>query len=101
MPTKIYDRVHAGPVGVRLVRQTTFSDGSVAITDHLTAAAAAAPAPKRVPLEIERLLARAGIKPTTGKFRVADLDAAFAKANMSTVERMRAKAKLFESGLLD
>jgi hypothetical protein len=102
MKVKVLDKVHAvGPVGVRLVRETTFSDGSRAITDHLTAAAA--PAPKRVPLEIASLLARAGIKavPATGKLKVADLDAAFAKAGMSTVQRMRAKAQLVEAGLLD
>jgi hypothetical protein len=101
MPTKIFNKVHASPVGVRLVRETTFSDGSRAITDHLTAAAA--PAPKRVPLEITSLLARAGIKsmPATGKLKVADLDAAFTKAGMSTVQRMRAKAQLTEAGLLD
>jgi hypothetical protein len=83
------------------VRETTFSDGSVAITDHLTAAAA--PPPKRVPLEISALLARAGIKavPATGKLKVADLDAAFARAGMSTTQRIRAKAKLAEAGLLD
>jgi hypothetical protein len=99
MPTKIFDKVHAAPVGVRLVRETTFSDGTRAFTDHLTAAAA--PAPKSVPLEIASLLARAGIKPATGKYRVADLDAAFDKAGMSTTQRMRAKAKLAEAGLLD
>jgi hypothetical protein len=100
MPTKIYDKIHASPVGVRLVRETTFSDGSKAITDHLTAAAA--PAPKRVPLEIERLLARASIKyPGTGKLNIADLDAAFIKAGMSTVQRMRAKSGLHLAGLID
>jgi hypothetical protein len=97
---QVFDKVHAvGPVGVRLVRQTTFADGSSVITDSLTAATA--PAPKRVPLATERLLARAGIKSTTGKYRVADLDAAFTKAGMSVVDRVRAKAQLVEAGLLD
>jgi hypothetical protein len=101
MPTKIFDKLHASPVGVRLMRETTFSDGSKAITDHLTAAAA--PPLKRVPLAIERLLARAGIKsvPGTGKLKVADIDAAFTKAGMSVVARLRAKAQLVEAGLLD
>jgi hypothetical protein len=98
MPTRILDKLHATTVGARLVRQTTFSDGSTVITDALDAAAA--PPLKRVPLEIERILARAGVKPTTGKFKVADLDAAFAKAGMSTTERLRTKAKLAEAGLL-
>jgi hypothetical protein len=101
MPTKIFDKLHASPVGVRLMRQTTFSDGSKAITDHLEAAAA--PAPKAIPLEITALLARAGIKsvPGDGKLKVSELDAAFAAKGMSTVERMRTKAKLYEAGLLE
>jgi hypothetical protein len=100
MPTKVFDSVHA-VVGTRLVRETTFEDGSTKITNFFNAAAA--PAPKRVPLEIRGLLARAGIKslPGDGKLKVADLDAAFIKAGMSTVQRMRAKAQLYEAGLLD
>jgi hypothetical protein len=99
MRVKVFDKLHASPVGVRLVRETTFSDGSKAITDHLTAATA--PPPKRVPLAVERLLARAGIKSTTGKYRVADLDAAFTKAGMSVVDRLRAKDALHCAGLID
>jgi N-acetylglucosamine-6-phosphate deacetylase len=101
MPVKVFDKLHASPVAVRLIRETTFSDGTKAITDALDAAAA--PPPKRVPLEIQRLLASAGIKsvPATGKLKVADLDVAFIKAGMSTVQRMRAKAQLYEAGLLD
>jgi hypothetical protein len=101
MSTKAFDTIHAvGPVGVRLVRETTFSDGTKVFTDSLSAAAA--PVPKAIPLEITALLARAGIKsaPAAGKYRVADLDAAFDKAGMSTTQRMRAKAKLAEAGLL-
>jgi hypothetical protein len=96
---KIFDYVQAAPVAARLVRLTTFSDGSKAITDALDAAAA--PRLKAIPLEISALLARAGVKPTAGKVKVADLDAAFIKAGMSTTQRMRAKAQLFEAGLLD
>jgi hypothetical protein len=98
---KIFDYVQAAPKGVRYVRETTFSDGTRKITDALDAAAA--PPPRLVPLEIQRLLASAGIKslPGDGKLKVADLDAAFIKAGMSTTQRMRAKAQLFESGLLD
>jgi hypothetical protein len=102
MPTKVFDKVHAvRTVGVSLVRQTTFSDGSRTITDSLTAAAA--PTPKRVPLDVQRLLAGVGFKsvPATGKIKVADIDAAFAKAGMTTTQRMRAKAQLVEAGLLD
>jgi hypothetical protein len=96
---KFSDKIHASPVAARLVRMTTFSDGTRAITDALDAAAA--PRPKAIPLEISALLARAGVKPTAGKVKVADLDAAFIKAGMSTTQRMRAKAQLFEAGLLD
>jgi hypothetical protein len=100
MLTKVFDYVQAAPVSAQLVRLTTFSDGTRKITDALDAAAAP---PKAVPLEIQRLLAGAGIKsvPATGKLNVADLDAAFIKAGMSTTQRMRAKAQLFEAGLLD
>jgi N-acetylglucosamine-6-phosphate deacetylase len=97
---KIFDAIHAAPVGARLVRQTTFSDGTKVITDALDAAAAPV---KSVPLDVQRILASAGIKslPAANKYRVAELDAAFTKAGMSVVNRLRAKAKLVEAGLLD
>jgi hypothetical protein len=95
----MFDKIHASPVAACLVRLTTFSDGAKVITDALDAAAAPV---KSVPLDVQRILASAGIKsvPATGKLKIFDVDAAFTKAGMSVADRMRAKAMLFEAGLL-
>jgi hypothetical protein len=95
---KCFDKVHA-VVGARLMRRTDFADGSHVYTGALVEAAA--PPPKRVHLAVERLLARAGIQASAGKFKVATLDIAFANAGLSLQERMHAKDMLARADLLD
>jgi hypothetical protein len=66
--------------------------------------AAAAPAPRSVPLDIQRLIASIDKNlplPAVGqKYSVESIDQLLVKQNLSTVQRMRLKAKLYEAGLL-
>jgi hypothetical protein len=66
--------------------------------------AAAAPAPRSVPLEIQRLLASIDRNlplPAVGqKYSVESIDQLLAEKGMSTTQRLRLKARLAAAGLL-
>jgi hypothetical protein len=105
MTTKIFDKLYGNAPSHGFAMATVeYRDGkAVAIqpffNEHAKLDASQA---KHLPANIQRIMSAASLSaPASGKFTLAAVDAAFAKADMSVREKMHAKASLHRAGLLD